>query len=231
MLNALETGKRNLICSNKQIIIQPTTAILRPFTFVKSDLSQNKRFSALLNNQLNIYNLNFKIMAKESVKILQGKLDVESLISQLNAALAEEWLAYYQYWVGALVVEGAMRADVQSEFEEHAEEERRHAQLLANRIIELEGVPVLDPQKWFELARCKYDAPQEFDSVSLLKDNVASERCAIIRYQEIADFTNGKDFTTCDIAKHILAEEEEHEQDLQDYLTDIVRMKKSFLEK
>ena len=157
-------------------------------------------------------------MARESVKILQGKLDVESLISQLNAALAEEWLAYYQYWVGALVVEGAMRADVQSEFEEHAEEERKHAQLLANRIIELEGVPVLDPKKWFELARCKYDAPQEFDSISLLKDNVASERC-------------GKDFTTCDIAKHILAEEEEHEQDLQDYLTDITRMKKSFLDK
>ena len=91
-------------------------------------------------------------MARESVKILQGKLDVESLISQLNAALSEEWLAYYQYWVGALVVEGAMRADVQGEFEEHAEEERRHAQLLADRIIELEGVPVLDPKKWFELA-------------------------------------------------------------------------------
>ena len=88
-----------------------------------------------------------------------------------------------------------------------------------------------DPKQWFELARCKYDAPQGFDSVSLLKDNVASERCAILRYQEIADFTNGKDFTTCDIAKHILAEEEEHEQDLQDYLTDIARMKKSFLEK
>ena len=35
-------------------------------------------------------------MAKESVKILQGKLDVKSLIDQLNAALSEEWLAYYQ---------------------------------------------------------------------------------------------------------------------------------------
>ena len=44
-------------------------------------------------------------MAKESVKILQKKLDVESLLSQLNAALSEEWLAYYQYWVGALVAE------------------------------------------------------------------------------------------------------------------------------
>ena len=167
-------------------------------------------------------------MARESVKILQGKLDVESLISQLNAALAEEWLAYYQYWVGALVVEGAMRADVQSEFEEHAEEERHHAQLLADRIIELEGVPVLDPKQWFELARCKYDSPTDFDVVSLLNQNVASERCAILRYQEIAKFTDGIDFTTCDIAKHILAEEEEHEQDLQDYLTDIARMKKSF---
>ena len=170
-------------------------------------------------------------MAKESVKILQGKLDVKSLIDQLNAALSEEWLAYYQYWVGALVVEGAMRADVQGEFEEHAEEERHHAQLIADRIIELEGVPVLDPKKWFELARCKNDSPTAFDSVSLLNQNVSSERCAILRYQEIANFTNGKDYTTCDIAKHILAEEEEHEQDLQDYLTDIARMKESFLKK
>lgn len=170
-------------------------------------------------------------MAKESVKILQGKLDVKSLIDQLNAALSEEWLAYYQYWVGALVVEGAMRADVQGEFEEHAEEERHHAQLIADRIIELEGVPVLDPKKWFKLARCKYDSPTAFDSVSLLNQNVSSERCAILRYQEIANFTNGKDYTTCDIAKHILAEEEEHEQDLQDYLTDIARMKESFLKK
>ena len=72
-------------------------------------------------------------MAKESVKILQGKLDVESLISQLNAALAEEWLAYYQYWIGALVVEGAMRPNVQSEFEEHANEERKHAEMIAKR--------------------------------------------------------------------------------------------------
>ena len=170
-------------------------------------------------------------MAKESVKILQGKLDVKSLIDQLNAALSEEWLAYYQYWVGALIVEGAMRANVQSEFEEHAEEERHHAQLIADRIIELEGIPVLDPKKWFELARCKYESPTAFDSVSLLNQNVSSERCAILRYQQIADFTDGKDYTTCDIAKHILAEEEDHEQDLQNYLNDIARMKESFLKK
>ena len=102
---------------------------------------------------------------------------------------------------------------------------------MADRIIELEGVPVLDPKQWFELARCKYDVPNDFDVVSLLNQNVASERCAIVRYQQIAEFTDGKDFTTCEIAKHILAMEKEHRQDLQDYLTDIARMKSSFLNK
>ena len=33
-------------------------------------------------------------------------LDVNNLIGLLNKALADEWLAYYQYWVGAKVVRG-----------------------------------------------------------------------------------------------------------------------------
>ena len=170
-------------------------------------------------------------MAKESVNILKDKIDIVDLLAQLNAALSEEWLAFYQYWVGSFVVEGAMRGDVQREFQEHAAEEYNHAKLLADRIIELEGVPVLDPKQWFDLARCKYDAPVDFGSEILLKQNVESERCAIYRYQQIAEFTNGIDFTTCDIAKHIMAEEEDHEQDLQDYLNDIARMKAYNLKK
>lgn len=160
-------------------------------------------------------------MAKESIQILKGKLDVTSLLSQLNAALSEEWLAYYQYWIGSLVVEGAMRRDVQREFEEHAQEEFEHARMLADRIIQLEGVPVLDPKQWYDLARCKYAVPINNDVLNLLKQNISAERCAVVRYQEIATFTNGCDFTTCDIAKQIMAEEEEHEQDLQDYLRDV----------
>lgn len=154
-----------------------------------------------------------------------SKEELEYLIPQLNEALSKEWLVYYQYWVAALIVEGARRADVQKKFKEHAEEERRHAQLLANRILELEGVSVLNHKKWFELERCKYNAPQVFDSVSLLKSNVISERRAILHYQKIVNLTSGKDLTTCDIAKHILAEEEQHEQDLQDYLIDITKIK------
>ena len=160
-------------------------------------------------------------MGKESVQILKKRIDVVRLLDNLNAALSEEWLAYYQYWIGSLVVEGAMRADLQREFEQHAQEEFAHAKLLADRIIQLEGTPVLDPMQWVSLARCKYAVPLKNDVLNLLKQNIASERCAIIRYEEIASYTNGLDFTTCDIAKRIMAEEEEHEQDLQDYLRDV----------
>ena len=41
-------------------------------------------------------------MAKESVNILKDKIDIVDLLAQLNAALSEEWLAFYQYWVGSL---------------------------------------------------------------------------------------------------------------------------------
>ena len=36
-------------------------------------------------------------------------IDVDNLIKVLNKALADEWLAYYQYWVGAKVAKGPMR--------------------------------------------------------------------------------------------------------------------------
>ena len=169
-------------------------------------------------------------MAKGSLEILKNKIDVSKVLEQLNAALSEEWLSFYQYWIGALVAEGAMRAEIQKELQKHAEAEYKHAKLVADRIIELEGVPVLNPKKWFELARCQYSAPDDFDVQKILFQNVIAERCAIKRYEDIASFTEGIDFTTCNMAKFILAEEEDHEQDLQDYLDDIARMKKRYIE-
>ena len=160
-------------------------------------------------------------MAKESVLILKQRIDIPDLLAQLNAALSEEWLAFYQYWIGAQIVEGAMRSDVQREFEEHAMEEFNHAKIIADRIVQLEGLPVLDPAQWTALARCKYQVPLNCDVISLLKQNISGERCAVIRYEEIASVTNNIDYTTCDIAKRIMAEEEEHEQDLQDCLRDV----------
>ncbi|MEG1616960.1 MAG: ferritin-like domain-containing protein [Bacteroidales bacterium] len=160
-------------------------------------------------------------MGKGSLDVLKSKIDVDKLLEILNAALAEEWLAFYQYWVGAQVVVGFQRAEVEAEFIQHANEEFGHATMLAKRIKELDGIPVLSPQEWFDKVTCKYDRPDNFEVMALLKSNIAAERCAIWRYQQIADMTKEVDFVTCDLAKKILADEEEHEQDLVDFVLDI----------
>ena len=46
-------------------------------------------------------------MAKETVNILKDKIDIVELLAQLNAALSEEWLAFYQYWVCLLYTSDA----------------------------------------------------------------------------------------------------------------------------
>lgn len=165
-------------------------------------------------------------MGKENVEIVKKELDVKKLIEMLNAALSEEWLAYYQYWVGAAVVEGPMRPSVQKELQIHAKEELGHADMLIERIIQLEGTPVLSPEDWFKLARCKYYPPKDEYIVSVLNDNLLGERCAIVRYQEIADYTFGKDHTTYKIVTQILEDELEHEQEIEDWLKDISDIKK-----
>jgi len=132
-------------------------------------------------------------MGRKAIEV--SKVDNEKLVEMLNAALAEEWLAYYQYWVGAKVMEGPMRSEIEPELVLHAQQELSHAELVSNRIIQLGGTPVLSPFEWKNLARCDYDAPTDPYIEIILEQNLKGERCAIQRYQEIADFTAGRDHT------------------------------------
>lgn len=167
-----------------------------------------------------------KIMGKEAIKI--ASVDVDKLLGMLNAALSEEWLAYYQYWIGARLMEGPMRSEVEPELLLHANQELNHAVLVVNRIIQLGGTPVINPNQWSKLARCPYDEPSDPYIQVILEQNLKGERCAIERYQEIAAFTNGKDHSTYQMAVQILNEELEHEHDIEDWIADLERMKEEW---
>jgi bacterioferritin len=158
-------------------------------------------------------------MGKKAQEILN--LDVAQLIEMLNKALADEWLAYYQYWVGAKIAKGLMRPSVIAELNQHATEELGHANLLAERIIQLGGLPILDPVEWQTKAGCQYLKPSNPDVKALLTQNITSERCAIEAYQRLVDFTKDKDFVTYELAVAILKDEIEHEEDLENLLEDI----------
>ena len=162
-------------------------------------------------------------MGKKAVDI--AKLDVERLIQMLNEALAEEWLAYYQYWIGARLMEGPMRSEIEPELLLHATQEFGHAELVVNRIIQLGGTPILNPNQWTQFAKCDYEEPNDPYIEVILEQNLRGERCAIQRYEEIAEFTYGKDHATYQMATTILNDELEHEHDIEDWLKDIERLK------
>jgi bacterioferritin len=152
-------------------------------------------------------------------------IDVDNLIVVLNKALADEWLAYYQYWVGAKVAKGPMRGAVTAELVQHATEEFGHAELLANRILQLGGTPLLKPADWYEMTNCGYEAPDDPYVEVLLEQNIKGEQCAIGAYQELVELTKDADPVTYEMALAIMSDEIEHEEDLQALAEDIQLMK------
>ena len=148
-------------------------------------------------------------------------MDVNELIKELNKALADEWLAYYQYWIGAKVAVGQMRNAVVEELEEHAEEELEHAGMLVERILQLGGTPLLDPADWYKETNCKYEIPSDPKVKVLLAQNIRGEQCAIEVYNKLAKMTRDVDPITYNMVLEILEDEVEHEEDLEALLEDI----------
>lgn len=148
-------------------------------------------------------------------------MDVDKLLVLLNKAYADEWLAYYQYWLGAKLAKGPMKDAVIAELTQHAADELRHAEMLTLRIIQLGGTPVLRPDDWPKFSNCGYDAPEDPFVQKLLEQNIKGEQCAIGVYKALVDLTANKDQVTYNIALQILQDEVEHEEDLQSLQEDL----------
>jgi len=149
------------------------------------------------------------------------KMNVDELIDLLNKALADEWLAYYQYWIGAKVVKGPMKDAVIAELTLHATEELSHAELIATRIIQLGGTPVLSPAEWLRINGSGYDAPTDHYVEEILNQNIKGEQCAIRVYNSLLDLTREGDPVSYNMILTILSQEVEHEEDLQALKEDI----------
>lgn len=148
-------------------------------------------------------------------------VNVNELIKQLNKALADEWLAYYQYWIGSKVATGRMRGIIAGELAEHANEELDHANKLTERILQLGGTPILDPEQWKKESNCDYDEPADPNTLKLLEQNIKGEQCAIMVYKKLLEMVSGKDPITYHIVLEILEDEVEHEDDLEAILEDM----------
>ncbi len=151
-------------------------------------------------------------MGKKSREI--AGVDLKDLIKDLNRAYCDEWLAYYAWWYMAQAVEGKGYEDMSEFLGKIAKDELEHATELAERIIELGGLPINALSQIEKNANSPYPGVMKdlSDYDEIIKLVTTAEAGAIEVYDKIAKKTFGKDHDTYQLAVHILGEEIGHEE-------------------
>ncbi|MFF8901162.1 bacterioferritin [Streptomyces lydicus] len=142
--------------------------------------------------------------------------DLERVLQVLNEALATEIVCTLRYKRHYYTASGLYSEPVAAEFLEHATQEQEHADKVAQRIVQLGGKPDFNPDTLTQRAHASYDASA--DLVEMIKEDLVAERVAIAAYTEIAQWLGDGDPTTRRIFEDLLAQEEEHADDLRGLL-------------
>lgn len=139
-----------------------------------------------------------------------------TLLEDLNQALAGETLAAFRYLYLSKIAIGINSPPLASMFQEIAREEWVHASTFMGRIVQLGGVPVARPAELEKRSFLPYSEPPRRgnDLKALIKDGLKLERASIEFFQKLAVKTRDSDMVTYRIAMDVMAEEARDEQKL-----------------
>lgn len=142
--------------------------------------------------------------------------DRSVVLKLLNDALATEIVCVLRYRRHYFMARGIHSQSVAQEFLEHSNDEQGHADLIAERIVQLGGDPDFAPDGLLSRSHAEY---VEGDSLAgMIKEDLVAERIAIDSYREIIQYLGDRDPTSRVMMEGILAKEEEHADDLADLL-------------
>lgn len=142
--------------------------------------------------------------------------DVATAIRLLNDAIATEIVCVLRYRYHAVVASGISSDSVKEEFEEHARDEEQHMRWFAERINQLGGNPNLSPEGLVQRSATQY--VEGADLVAMIKENLVAERIVIEIYRDMIRYFADKDPTTRILIERVLAQEEDHANDMHDLL-------------
>lgn len=145
--------------------------------------------------------------------------DREEILKLLNEALATELICVLRYKRHYFMAQGVKASVAASEFLEHANQEATHADNLAERIVQLGGEPNFNPRGLEKRSHAEYVEGKTLKE--MVTEDLVAERIAIDSYREIIQYIGDKDPTTRRILEDILAQEEEHADDMADILSDL----------
>jgi bacterioferritin len=138
--------------------------------------------------------------------------DVQTAIKLLNEALATEIVCTLRYRRHYYMASGIHSQAVADEFKEHADQEQEHADRIAERIRQLGGAPDFNPQGLLTRSHAQYVEGSSL--IDMIKENLIAERIAIESYMEMARFFGENDPTSRRLMESVLAQEEEHADDM-----------------
>ena len=141
----------------------------------------------------------------------------DDIVRLLNGALATELTCVLRYRRHHFMADGLESPTIAGEFLVHANAELGHADRLAQRIVQLGGEPDFNPAGLLERSHADYDAVN--DLKGMIRSNLIAERVAVETYRQMIKLVADKDSTTRRLLEDILADEEEHADELKDWLT------------
>ena len=144
-------------------------------------------------------------------------LDKKRVIEVLNDVLATELVCVARYKSHYYAVTGVHGPAVQAELLEHANDEQRHADMAADRISQLGGVPSFDPEVVAKRSHTEYGT-SDGTLREMIAEDLFAERIAVSTYAEIIRWLGNEDATTRRMMEELLADEEEHADDLRDLM-------------
>lgn len=145
--------------------------------------------------------------------------DRQEIIRLLNESLATELVCVLRYKRHYFMANGLKASVAANEFLEHATQEAEHADKLAERIVQLGGEPEFNPDLLSQNSHAQYVAGNTLKE--MVFEDLVAERIAVDSYREIIQYIGDKDPTTRRIFEDILAQEEEHADDMADILQDL----------
>ena len=142
--------------------------------------------------------------------------DREKVIAVLNEALATEIVCVLRYKRHYFMATGIHANAVAAEFLEHANDEQGHADQIARRITQIGGAPDFSPVGLASRSHSEY--AEGGSLVEMIRENLVAERIAIESYGEIVRFLGDRDIVSRRMMEGILADEEDHADDLKNLL-------------
>ncbi len=140
----------------------------------------------------------------------------DAIVKLLNDALATELVCVLRYKRHHFTAHGMSSPAIAAEFMVHATEEAGHADQIAQRIVQLGGEPDFSPDSLSSRSHAQYDT--SLDLREMVRANLVAERVAVEAYRQMIALIGDKDPTTKRMLEGILADEEEHADEMKDLL-------------